>query len=149
VFDLRARRLLRRSAAPTRGSRIESVVLTSSGTAAYTVQIRDSQVDQVWQVRSLDASGEHVLDAGPNVAPGSLARDRRHLAEGHLTWQGARHYEPRRCRSVIPAFAVPASVLLHIHVIAQLVRRRTPAILAPWQGSEPSSPRSRRRSTMT
>jgi hypothetical protein len=50
---------------------------------------------------------------------------------------------------LIPAFAVPASVLLHIYVIAQLVRRRTPAILAPWQASAPSSPQSRHRSTMT
>ncbi len=83
VFDLRARRLVRTSPPIGKGIRIESVVLAESGAAAYTVQIRDSQVDQVWQVRSLDAAGEHVLDGGPRVVPGSLARDR----DGHVTWR--------------------------------------------------------------
>ncbi len=49
---------------------------------------------------------------------------------------------------LIPVFAVPASVLLHVYVIARLVRSGTPAILAAWP-SAPSSPQSRPRSTTT
>lgn len=94
VFDLRARRSLGKSAPIGRGIRIESVVLTASGAAAYTVRSGGSQVAPIWQVHSLDATGEHVLDAGPHVAPGSLARDR----DGNLTWRTATDLRTSRLR---------------------------------------------------
>jgi hypothetical protein len=97
VFNLRTRQLLGRSTPNDDGVHIGTTVLAPSGAVAYTIQVRatrDASQGPLWQVRSLDTAGEHVLDPGPDVVPGSLALSN----DGGLTWRAGSHYRTSTLR---------------------------------------------------